>query len=357
MKKQICVLLTALMAVSGLVGCTGNSDDKTGQNATVQNSTNEDNETMDNNKEIADFVKQGLEDSDRLMYDGTALLKDGSILGRKGVFSNIPDEDIKAFENIDYSKIVRINNNKVALTKDGEVYSGANMVYSNPSDKVVDIVSVGSDSIGIIKESGINDLYYLNNSHMSHEGRFQGTLVQRDDNIRAYINEDYKLTLDFDFGTKNLRTTEFEGWEDVVMLDVAGDIENDADNYTVAGIKSDGSTVAIGKYADEIKSFGKVKGLAMERGLIVAIKEDGTVCFGGENGKAFESDNPLTSINNAAAVKMYKRDNLSPTVFSILTDDDNIYYVTNRFMDKPLPGNVELINKDNGVVYTHKPSE
>lgn len=58
MKKLICVCLTALMAVSGLVGCTGNSDDKTGQNATVQNSTNEDNETMDNNKEIADFVKQ-----------------------------------------------------------------------------------------------------------------------------------------------------------------------------------------------------------------------------------------------------------------------------------------------------------
>ena len=298
MKKIIfiAVLILALM----LASCGGEDKTQTEADTPVGEITAEDKPAEDEKDEapaedkpaeLADGIKASMTAGNALSGSNYFLASDGSIL--------IMGEDefdglATAYSQMTgVEKIVRGTSALFALTDSGELYYADKVIgngieavnYCTTNSNVEGFCISDNDIMWITSDEELYE--YKRNSDfkdMATREPISGKpmTIEVDKHDFFVVTEEGKLFA-LVSSIDQYEGLDFTGFENLVLVDEAKHMNSgDVESLTIAGIKRDGSVVAIGTYADDILSWGKLSDLAMSDGMIVALTEDGRVKMTGD---------------------------------------------------------------------------
>ena len=218
----------------------------------------------------------------------------------------------------------------LALTTAGELYRGEERIADSVKDVVVRTNNVNQSGyyIGqgtVIRKFFITDeidpydcRIYPKTAGIFYtvmEKSYLG-LVGTDGSV--FIYDDWSKPL-----TESYPDYDTSSWDDVAVLGISLHFhENAKQSFTIAGLKRDGSLIAMGDYAEEILSWGKLSYISMSGEYIVGLTPDGTLKLGGKFGDILKEKEPgiagLTGVKAIFAREDY---------LFILTEDNVLHYV------------------------------
>ena len=257
------------------------------------------------NARIPENVLRAKELSDRLGNRPIAIFPDGSI-----VVSRISDVDSSVFSAYaaqDTRKIVAAPYTDIAmLTHSGELYQGARQTAEGIAD-IVYCTNNANQSGYALTEAGA--LCYMHgegapntDSGYTNPADPFAVLADSERHDFFYITESGALIVD---GGNQYAWFEpvRASWTDLVHVAAAKyKPDSEPEAMTIIGIRKDGSTVVAGDYAEEILGWGRLSWVAGAEGIIIGVKEDGTLGITGERGRKFREDPRLANWKNIACV-------------------------------------------------------
>lgn len=196
----------------------------------------------------------------------------------------------------------------VAVLEDGSVYCGNTLVTDEYEVKdVLWNTDIGANAYMITEDGHV--LSYGPNSDTTKKiyGCNELTVIEGLEDIVAgcrcrsdliFLSKDGKSDMHYS-SYHRWDGCEIDGWKDVVVMACTYD-ETEGTN-SIGAIAADGKVYATGDYAEEILSWGNLAYLTMDEGLIVGLKEDGTLAYAGKNAEAFSK----IQLSGVEAVRVY----------------------------------------------------
>lgn len=321
------------------------------------------------NVKTVQHVKDAMDKSNRLTTGDYFLLEDGSILtigDTSGTFA----AEYAALPNL--KKIIDSNSQMslFALTEDGEIYYHDTKIMDGVIDGAYSTTN-SSPTVIAVTENEIYDIYvnwwgvntaiespddytYVGSEAVCHyelkpgnfldfsskdnlnnapaEGPFAAVSAELGDHFvlttkgKVFANDDVYLGMSF-FNWKNIAV--FDAQRE--MLSSYYDDEEEME-ITVAAILADGTVMAEGVYADEIRSWGKLSYITMSERVIVGLTPDGTLKVTGSAAEYIAPD--IAGWQNIVAVKVgYSSTDI---LINAIDADGNCYQLINdlRWIDE-----------------------
>lgn len=349
--KNICkALIFALVLILTLAFVSCDEDDKNGDKAEApvgdinggadKNSeeVKDSEETKESDKpvEIAEGITKAMTFANSLSGSNYFLASDGSILimgddefdGLATAYSQMTGVE----------KIVRGTSALFALTDSGELYYADKVIgsgiealsYCTTNSNVEGFCLSGKDIMWITSDEKLYE--YKRNSDfkdMVTRESISGkpVTIEVDKHDFFVVTEEGKLFA-LVSSIDQYEGLDFTGFENLVLVDEAKHMGGgEVESLTIAGLKRDGSVVAIGTYADEILSWGKLSDLAMSDGMIVALTEDGKVKMTGDF--ADKMKETVEGWTNITAIETgYANGNNIGYLITAVSSDGVFYYVS-----------------------------
>ena len=357
MKKHI--RLTAILLAAVLAGC-GNGNGNTGStNGGNSESTN--NGAGEVSLEAPDYVKSAMDLSLRLTSGNYFLLEDGSIVTIGKSYENFAGE-YAALPNL---KTIADSSSEMqlfALTESGEVYYHDTKILDGVEDLVYSTTNTNQKAMAIagdkiycitvnppemvvdsLRQANPDTYFDVGNQVVNYyETTWTFTKLEPENATKASGNLAYINSDKSDFMVLNATGSVFMNdnsgnseqyigmecfdWEDLVMIDAVrmlSDVTNreQGDEVTMAGILADGTVVACGAFADEIKSWGPLAYISMETGLIVGLTPEGTLKLAGPCAEYMADD--VADWKNIAAIEA---GDIGGTIVINAMDTDGLCY-------------------------------
>lgn len=255
---------------------------------------------------IPENILKAKELADRLNNRPIAILPDGSIV----VINYISDIDpavLQTYAALDVRKIVAAPYSDIAmLTKSGELYQGMNRTAEGIADIAYCTNNVNQSGYALNVNGGISYITdgMAPNANSSDANPGDKIVAIADSERHDFFALTESGALSADVSDQYLwMESQYSAWTDLVHVAAAKYMpDSEPEAMTIVGLKADGSTVVAGDYAEEILGWGKLSWVAGSDGLIVGVREDGTLAMTGERGKAFSNDPELAKWTDIVSV-------------------------------------------------------
>lgn len=319
MKKIISLILTLLLLLSMTAcGGAGNASEDVSGTANSNSGSTGSSGAGEISLEAPDYVKSAMELSFRLTSGNYFLLEDGSIVTIGKSYDNFAGE-YAALPNLKTIADSCSEMELFALTQDGEVYYHDTKILEGVEDLIYSTTNVNQQAMAIagdkiycitvrppemvvdaLRQANPDSYFDVGTQVVSYsEATWMFSKLEPENATKAsgtlvYVNSeksDFMVLnaagsafMDNNFGSsEEYIGMECFDWENLVIIDAAKRMLSDVTDSeqsaeaTVAGIQADGTVVACGLYADEIKSWGPLAYISMEPGLIVGLTPEGTL--------------------------------------------------------------------------------
>ncbi|MDO4619073.1 MAG: hypothetical protein Q4B09_00480 [Lachnospiraceae bacterium] len=339
MKRKNIAMILALAAMMTLAGCGGRKAAETAASTAAETGSATSSTAADTNAPAVDAaapaaaeasgdvvvpteeIQNAVTMSETLSSGSYILLEDGSILVNDSFSYHNMAGDMAKLSNLKRIVYSSGNMQELALSNEGVLYFHDQVLFENVADAQftttnanIQLYLISDNKVycGYSVGAEEKDLTQYPGSAVSGEDAFLVYEYRKDQftNGKTENNQlaegDY-LRLSPEKGTMFLLTKQgrafvsggvdymdeayadlaWSDWDNLAVIDASKDmLTNWGDSekkfeLTVAGIQADGTVLAVGDYAEEIQSWGKLNYISMDSGLIAGLLPDGTVKIAG----------------------------------------------------------------------------
>lgn len=335
MKKMICVLLVLAIGIM-LCAC----GDESGSEATGSNENSGEVVEIGGGKvTVIQEIANAREAANCLSGSYFLLADDGSVI----TIGDDSDEDFAEIyakmPNVKKLSLTNVGSAVVALTDEGDLYYQNNKIGSNVKEveycttnmNVEGLCLMGSEVMWITSDDVLHQ--YSRNGDFKHiqtKEAINGELMSMevDKHDFAVVNENGEVFMHYGGSSDAYATLDFSNFKGMAFVDIAKVMEDgEVKSLTVAGLKADGTTVAVGTYAQDVLSWGKLASLSMSDGMIVGLTTAGTLKMTGDYAEKMVS--VVEKWNNIVAVKVGNAQvNNVGSLVTAKDKDGNFYYAS-----------------------------
>lgn len=310
MKKIVCILL--VLAIGLLMCACGEESGKEETNS--KESSGEVVELGGGKVTVIQEIANAREEANCLSGSYFLLAEDGSVI----TLGDDSDEDFAEIyakiQGVKKLSLTNVGSAVVALTENGDLYYRDTVIGSNVKEveycttnmNVEGFCLVGSDVMWITSDDVLHQ--YSRNSDFKHiqtkepiSGELMSMEVDKHD--FTVVNENGEVFVYYGGSSDAYASLDFSEFTEMAFVDIAKVMEDgEVKSLTVAGLKADGTTVAVGTYAQDILSWGKLAYLSMSDGMIVGLTTAGTLKMTGDYAEKMAS--VVEGWQNVTAVKV-----------------------------------------------------
>lgn len=267
------------------------------------------------------------------------LADDGSVI----TIGDDSDEDFAEIyakmPNVKKLSLTNVGSAVVALTEEGDLYYRANKIGSNIKEVEYCTTNMNVEGLCLMGDKVMwittDDVLFEHSrngdfKHIQTKEAISGELMSMevDKHDFAVVNENGEVFMHCGGNSEAYATLDFSGFKGMAFVDIAKFMEDgDVKSLTVAGLKADGTTVAVGTYAQDILSWGKLAALSMSDGMIVGLTVDGALKMTGDFAEKMASI--VEKWSNIVAVKVGNAQvNNVGSLVTAKDSDGNFYYAS-----------------------------